>query len=66
MAALVEKSMQAMRKKLRTEPVLLLTGGASDRLERLIESPLRNVPDLVLRGLAVLAAEASAAQSDAL
>ena len=36
---------------------LLLTGGASSRLLGAIRSPGREIPDLVLRGLAVVAAQ---------
>jgi hypothetical protein len=32
-----------------------MTGGASARVEKSLELPYRTVPDLVLRGLAVLA-----------
>jgi len=55
LAALVDKAMQSIREKVGAEPLLILTGGASDRLERLVTGPFRNVPNLVLRGLAVLA-----------
>lgn len=40
-----------------TVPRLLLTGGASDSLAPLLHAPLQLVPDLVLRGLAIYAAQ---------
>ena len=40
---------------LRAAPLLLLTGGAAAQLRPYIKSPCRVVPDLVLRGLGVLA-----------
>jgi len=57
LAALVERAVDVMRQKLNETPKLLVTGGASERLEKLLGFPYRAVPDLVLRGLAVLAAE---------
>ena len=47
-----------MRRTLDETPKLLVTGGASDRVEKAIGLPYRAVPDLVLQGLAVLAARA--------
>jgi type III pantothenate kinase len=57
LAALVERAIGVMRRTLNETPELLVTGGASDRLEKALGLPYRAVPDLVLRGLAVLAAE---------
>jgi type III pantothenate kinase len=57
LAALVERAIGVMRRTLNETPKLLVTGGASDRLEKALGLPYRAVPDLVLRGLAVLAAE---------
>jgi type III pantothenate kinase len=57
LAALVERAVSVMRRTLNETPKLLVTGGASDRLEKALGLPYRAVPDLVLRGLAVLAAE---------
>ena len=42
-----------MRRTLNETPKLLVTGGASDRVEKAIGLPYRAVPDLVLQGLAV-------------
>jgi type III pantothenate kinase len=57
LAALVERAVGTMRRTLSETPKVLVTGGASDRVEKAIAMPYRVVPDLVLRGLAVLAAE---------
>jgi type III pantothenate kinase len=56
LGALVERAFEAMRRELGQTPKLLLTGGASDRLEKSIGLPYRVVVDLVLQGLAVIAA----------
>ena len=58
LAALVERAVGVMRRTLNETPKLLVTGGASDRVEKAIGLPYRAVPDLVLQGLAVLAARA--------
>jgi len=55
LAALIVRSVQAMRDELGEAPQLLLTGGACARVERAIGLTYRIVPDLVLRGLAALA-----------
>jgi type III pantothenate kinase len=57
LAALIDRSTLALERELGEPPTLMLTGGASDRVEALITPNFRKVPDLVLRGLAVLAAE---------
>ncbi|MGH8235480.1 MAG: type III pantothenate kinase [Steroidobacteraceae bacterium] len=57
LAALIERAVGVMRRTLHETPTLLVTGGASDRVEQAIGLPYRVVPDLVLQGLAVLAAE---------
>ncbi len=58
LAALAVRAMEAMARTTGTSPVLLLTGGGSERLAAVLGIPCLDVPDLVLRGLAVLAAEA--------
>jgi type III pantothenate kinase len=55
LAALVERALDTLRKQLGQPPVLLLTGGGSARVQAAIHSPGREIPDLVLRGLAVVA-----------
>ena len=57
LAALVERAFGVMRRTLNETPKLLLTGGASARLEKSLGLPYRSVPDLVLQGLAVIATE---------
>ena len=57
LAALIERGSAMLEQELRDKPVLILTGGASSRIEGLLRSPFRYVPDLVLRGLARLAME---------
>ena len=57
LAALVERAVNATRLQTAEEPAVLLTGGASDRFEQVLQIPLKKIPDLVLRGLAVLARE---------
>jgi len=55
LAALVERAIDAMGAASGTTPAVLLTGGACARIEPYLARPARTVPDLVLRGLAVLA-----------
>lgn len=54
-AAFVDRACVEARAALGARPVLLLTGGAARALRPYIKSSFRLVPDLVLRGLAVLA-----------
>lgn len=55
LAALVERVVRTMAAQLGETPVVLLSGGAHERLMPLIDVAVRPVPDLVLRGLAVMA-----------
>ncbi|HEX7012190.1 MAG TPA: type III pantothenate kinase [Steroidobacteraceae bacterium] len=57
LVALIERAVRTMARDLGGEPKLIVTGGASHRIEPALDLPYRLVPDLVLRGLAVLAAE---------
>jgi pantothenate kinase type III len=57
LGALVERAVDVMRRTLNEMPKLLVTGGATDRVEKAIGLPYRAVPNLVLQGLAVLATE---------
>lgn len=59
LSALVEESLRAMQAACGERPTLVVTGGAADRLQRVVGAPVRLVPDLVLKGLAVLATEGS-------
>lgn len=54
-AALVDRAAAEAARTRAARPLLLLTGGAAGALAPYIKSPLRQVPDLVLRGLAVFA-----------
>ena len=56
-AAMVDRAVVEMTRRLASPPELLLTGGGACGIEGLIETPARHVPDLVLRGLAVVSAE---------
>lgn len=56
-AALIEQAVRLMRQELNETPKVLLTGGASARLDASLALAHRHVPDLVLQGLAVLAAQ---------
>ena len=54
-AAFIDRARLEARAALAAQPLLLLSGGAARALRPYIKSPFRPVPDLVLRGLAVLA-----------
>ena len=56
-AAMVDRAVLEMTRRLGSTPELILTGGGASGIEALVETPARHVPDLVLRGLAVVAAE---------
>ena len=57
LAALIERAFATLAEEVRETPALIVTGGASSRVEGLLRSPFSVVPDLVLQGLAVLAME---------
>lgn len=61
LAALIDRAYETLRERLGQAPVLLLTGGGSGRIQAAIRAPGREIPDLVLRGLAVVAALAESA-----
>ncbi len=54
-AALIDRAVRESRDLLGRKPLVLLTGGASAGLDTYIESVVLEVPDLVLRGLGLLA-----------
>jgi type III pantothenate kinase len=54
-AALIDRAVREAQAVFGRRPLVLLTGGAAGGLRIYIESVLRPVPDLVLRGLALLA-----------
>ena len=53
-AAAVDQAVAEARHALRTAPLVLLTGGAAEAIQPLIQSAHTLVPDLVLRGLVAL------------
>lgn len=57
LAALIDRACESMRTQLGQAPALMLTGGASPRVRAAIHVAGREIPDLVLRGLLVAAAE---------
>jgi type III pantothenate kinase len=57
LAALIERAFTTMRRETKDEPALLLTGGASARVASALSLSYKSIPDLVLRGLAVVAAQ---------
>ena len=54
-AALIDRAVEESRARLGRRPLVVLTGGGAGAVRRLLRSPSVGVPDLVLRGLAVLA-----------
>ncbi len=57
LAALVGRAVDEIERALSTRSTVVLTGGASDRVASLLDSDYQLVPDLVLRGLATIAAQ---------
>jgi type III pantothenate kinase len=55
-AAFIDRAYQEAARALGARPLLMLSGGGAAALRRHMKSPLRLVPDLVLRGLAAYAA----------
>ena len=58
-AAFIDRAVAEAAKTLASRPLLLLSGGGAADLRRHLRSARREVPDLVLRGLAVLASQPS-------
>jgi type III pantothenate kinase len=54
-AAVIDRAVELAKRQLRAAPRVLLTGGAAPQLRQLLFSRHEYVPDLVLRGLAVIA-----------
>jgi type III pantothenate kinase len=54
-AALIERAVQEAARLLPRPPLVVLTGGGAHAIRPLLQTPAIGVPDLVLRGLAVLA-----------
>ena len=57
-AALIDRAVLEGEELLGRRPFVVITGGGSTAVRSLLKSPAAGVPDLVLRGLAVLAQEA--------
>jgi type III pantothenate kinase len=55
-AATIERGLEEARRRLGQVPLAVLTGGGARDVRPLVRRPSKLVPDLVLRGLAVLAA----------
>jgi type III pantothenate kinase len=58
-AAVIDRAVAEAREIVGRRPRVLLTGGGAPDLRALIRSPHTFVPDLVLQGLAVLAADSA-------
>jgi type III pantothenate kinase len=56
-AALIDRAVAEATRLLKRRPAVLLTGGGAGTVQALLKSRSVEVPDLVLRGLAALAAE---------
>jgi type III pantothenate kinase len=57
LAALIERAAETIALQAQQPPTVVVTGGAATRVERALKIAFRSVPDLVLRGLAVIAVE---------
>ena len=60
LAALIERALHEFGRAAAAQPRLVLTGSAVDAIAPLLGVPFEHEPDLVLRGLALLAAETHA------
>jgi type III pantothenate kinase len=56
-AALIDRAVEEGQRLVKRRPLVVLTGGEAPAVRLLVQSPCVGVPDLVLRGLGVLAAE---------
>jgi type III pantothenate kinase len=54
-AAVADRAVAEARAMLGHKPLVLLTGGAAPTIRKLLQTPHKHVPDLVLQGLAVIA-----------
>jgi type III pantothenate kinase len=55
-ASLIDRSVADMSRRIGTQPRLVLTGGGAPSVAGLLATPADPVPDLVLQGLAIVAA----------
>jgi|SRR5690606_24978006 len=60
-AAIIDRAVEEARRELKVRPVVVVTGGGAGAVTPLLRSRYVLVPDLVLRGLAVLARKKSVA-----
>ncbi len=56
-ASLIDRSVRVLEERVGSSATLVLTGGASEHIAAALLHPARTVADLVMRGLAVLAAD---------
>lgn len=54
-AAVVDRTIQQLTRELGVRPVVFLTGGGADSLRPLLKGAIIDSPDLILRGVAVIA-----------
>lgn len=64
LGALVERAVQTMQQQSGERPTLLFTGGGGGTLRTAVNYDSQEIPDLVLRGLAVMAQERSTYRGD--
>jgi type III pantothenate kinase len=55
LAAVIERAYHDLGTRAQQDPLLMITGGASEQVTGALRIPFRVVPDLVLRGLAAIA-----------
>ena len=57
LAALADRAVETLQSEVGEPPMLIVTGGASERIVHALRTQPQVIPDLVLRGLAVLAGQ---------
>jgi pantothenate kinase type III len=57
LAALADRTVVALEQALSTPARVFLTGGAAPQISALMTRPVEQIPDLVLRGLALVLSE---------
>jgi type III pantothenate kinase len=56
-AATIDRAIEEAERRVKQAPLAVLTGGGARDVQPLVQGPTRLIPDLVLRGLTVLASE---------